>query len=289
MAGGEPFSKFNRFTLYTPNTAAIIQRFLESKAIFDAKSPTGFSRWNPTKRKTEPYQHRIDINREIKASINELSEAKLTEWLNEHDCVKIAMADGDWKQEIPIPKASKANQGRSILVDHAAQYSSDLIINGQKIKITRGDKKCYRSYASRWKEVKDGELGIERQPQHFGVPVVTLVGYYDPKQELQSYIYPALHGACGFCYADDGETLNDNDCHLLVETRDGALKFRLANYRMKDDCMNKFHVNVPESSEPQKVALFCGGRMIAEKAITPLSQNLVMTVNGIPLNRDASN
>jgi len=42
MAGGAPFSSFNRFTLYTPNTAAIIQRFLESKAVFDEGSPTGF-------------------------------------------------------------------------------------------------------------------------------------------------------------------------------------------------------------------------------------------------------
>ena len=46
MAGGSPFSGFNRFTLYTPNSAAIIQRFLESKAVFDAASPTGFSKWD---------------------------------------------------------------------------------------------------------------------------------------------------------------------------------------------------------------------------------------------------
>jgi hypothetical protein len=288
MAGGAPFSNFNRFTLYTPNTAAIIQRFLESKAVFDAKSPTGFSRWNRAKQKMEPYQHRININREIRAAIAELSEAKLAEWLTEYDCVKIAMADGDWTQDIPVPKASKANQGRVILIDHAAQYSSDLILNGQKIKISQGDKKCYRSFASRWKEVTLDELGTDRKPLRFGVPVVTLMGYYDPKEELQSYIYPALHGACGFCYADDGDSMNDRDCHLLVETRDGTLKFRLANYRLRENCMNKFHVNIPEASEPRKVAFVRGGRVITEKAITPVSQKLVMTVNGIVLNREGS-
>ncbi len=46
---GAPLSSFNRFTLYTPNTAAIIQEFLESKAVFDADSPTGFRKWNPEK------------------------------------------------------------------------------------------------------------------------------------------------------------------------------------------------------------------------------------------------
>ncbi|MFR9705137.1 M66 family metalloprotease, partial [Aeromonas sanarellii] len=54
MAGGKPFSGANRFTLYTPNSAAIIQGFLESKAVFDAASPTGFSKWNAAEARMEP-------------------------------------------------------------------------------------------------------------------------------------------------------------------------------------------------------------------------------------------
>ncbi len=104
MAGGEPLSGLNRFTLYTPNTAAVIQRFLESKAVFDAESPTGFKKWNPNSSRMEPYTHRV----------------------------------------------RKGN--------------------------------------------------VERKPRLFGVPVVTLVGYYDPDERMPSYIYPALHGAYGFCY-----------------------------------------------------------------------------------------
>ena len=57
MAGGSPLSGANRFTLYTPNSAAIIQRFLESKAVFDANSATGFSKWNSATARMEPYQH----------------------------------------------------------------------------------------------------------------------------------------------------------------------------------------------------------------------------------------
>ncbi|MGN6545715.1 MAG: TagA domain-containing protein [Aureliella sp.] len=113
-------------------------------------------------------------------------------------------------------------------------------------------------------------------------------GYYDPRGELQSYIYPALHGACGFCYPDDSGTLNDTDSHLLVETRDGVLRFRLANQRLADNCMNKFHVNVPEASQPRRVAVVSRNRQLDEEKITPVTEKLIMTVNGIPVSSTGS-
>ena len=114
------------------------------------------------------------------------------------------------------------------------------------------------------------------------------MGYYDPDEKLQSYIYPALHGACGFCYPDDSSTLNDADCHLLVETKDGVLRFRLASYRLGDRCMNKFHVNVPEASLPSRVAVVSRGRLLDQKPITPVTEKLIMTVNGTPVSRNAT-
>ncbi|MFO1064611.1 MAG: M66 family metalloprotease [Pirellulales bacterium] len=288
MAGGEPLSGLNRFTLYTPNTAAIIQRFLESKAVFDSQSPTGFSRWNAGMSRMEPYKHRVNVRSETSAPIKELSEAKLAELLSEYDRVTIAMGDGNWKAEIPLPPASKANRAHVVSIDNGASYASDLSINGQKVKVTRGFKKSYRSDGSRWREVEGEDRGVERKPKLFGVPVVTLLGYYDPKQELRSFIYPPLHGACGFCYDDDSEVVNETDCYLLVETRDGVLKFKLAARRLSDGVMNKFHVNVPESAEPRKVSVVCRGKVLDEKAITPVSEKLVMTINGIPLDRSAT-
>ncbi len=77
MAGGEPMSGLNRFTLYTPNTAAIIQKFLEGKAVFDSRSDTGFSKWNATSTRMEPYHHRVDVSRETNAEIKTLSEQAL--------------------------------------------------------------------------------------------------------------------------------------------------------------------------------------------------------------------
>ena len=285
MSGGEPFSGLNRFTLYTPNTAAIIQRFLESKAVFDSRSPTGFSRWNAATSRMEPYSHRIDVIREINALIKDLSEANLAELLSKYDLVKVAMADGNWKAEIPLPPASMANRGRIVSIDRDATFSSVLFRDGQQVQVPHGFKKDYLSNGMSWEENDASVRGVERKPQHFGVPVVTLVGYYDPEERLQSYIYPALHGACGFCYADESSTLNDLDCHLLVETRDGVLRFRLASHRLGERCMNKFHVNVPEASNPRRVTLVLRGRVVVEKSITPVNEKLIMTVNGIPVSR----
>lgn len=283
MAGGAPLSGMNRFTLYTPHIATIIQRFLESKAVFDPRSETGFSKWSPKTARMEPYQHRISTGREATAPINELSEQSLTTLLAEYDRVRVAMSDGNWKPEIPLPMASAGNRGRSVIIDHSAAYKTVLRLNGKGVTVSRGFKKTYVSNGRRWNE-SDDEIGlIERKPKHFGVPVVTLVGYYDPQGQLPSYIYPALHGVCGFCYADDSSTLTETDCYLRVETNEGELRFRLANVRLSQDgkAMNKFHINVPAASQPSKVSVVAGGRILDEETVDPSNVPLQMTVNGI--------
>jgi hypothetical protein len=284
MAGGAPFSGFIRFTLYTPHTAAIIQEFLESKAVFDADSPTGFRKWNDKKKQMEPYSHKINVAEQITAGVKDLSAAKVASLLAEYDVVKVAMQDGNWTKEIHVPAASAANRGRVVTLDHEAGYNSELFINGGKVTVSRGFKKSYTSNGTRWKEGEAANLAanltVERKPQKFGVPVTTLVGYYDPKGELKSYIYPALHGAYGFTYSDDGGQVSEGDCHLLVETQGGELRFRLANHRFSGNVMNKFHVNIPESSQPKSVAVVCRGKVLDKKPIAAVTEKLTFTVNG---------
>ena len=286
MAGGAPQSSFIRFTLYTPNTAAIIQRFLESKAVFDASSPTGFSKWNDEKGKMEPFHHKIDVGSQITASVSDLNEEKIASLLSEYDRVNVTMADGDWTKNIHVPAASVANRGRSVAINHGASYGSTLFLNGTPIAVPRGFKKSYVSDGKRWKPGTGVDLSVERKPQAFGVPVTTLVGYYDPQDELKSYIYPALHGAYGFPYSDDRGESSELDCHLLVETAEGQMRFRLASHRLSAKVMNKFHVNIPESSQPKSVAVVCRGKILDSKPIAPLAEKLIYTVNGRPLTSD---
>ena len=97
---------------------------------------------------------------------------------------------------------------------------------------------------------------------------------------MKTYIYPALHGAYGFTYSGDRSRLNEGDCELQVETRDGLLRFRLANQRLSADVMNKFHVNVPEASQPRSLAVVCRGKVLDKKPIAAVTEKLSFTVNG---------
>lgn len=280
MAGGAPFSSFNRFTLYTPNTAAIIQGFLESKAVFDPQSPTGFSKWNEAAAKMEPFTHRLATGRSIVAPIKGLSEASLAKLFSEYERVEVAMGDGNWAKEISLPPASAANKGRTFSVVHGAGYSSVLRLNGSEVTVARGFKQAYVSDGRRWQEATGAEGGEARKPQVFGAAVVTLVGYYDPAATLPSYAYPALHGALGFCYADDAAQLKPTDCQLVVETKAGLLRFRLADRRIDEKHLNKFHVNVPAASQPTQFAVVCGGKVLVKRTIEPTKEKLAVTVNG---------
>ena len=152
MAGGAPFSSFNRFTLYTPNSVAIIQGFLESKAVFDASSPTGFSKWNVAQNTMEPYSHKIDYASQITAPVSDLSEAKLTTFLAKFDRINVAMGDGNWTKEIHVPPAAAANQARTVAINHGASYSSILFLNGKEIAVDRGFNKSYISDGTQWIE-----------------------------------------------------------------------------------------------------------------------------------------
>jgi hypothetical protein len=282
MAGGAPLSGFNRFTLYTPNSAAIIQQFLESKAVFDASSPTGFRKWNERTSEMEPYTHRIEIAEQIMAAVSDLGAEKMTQLLAEYELVRVSLQDGNWTKDVQLPAASPANRGRCVVINQAATYDSFLSINNQQVKMPRGFKGSYTSDGKRWREGQAESQRVERKPQAFGVPVTTLVGYYDPRGELNGYIYPALHGAYGFTYPDDRERVADQDCQLVVETRAGTLRFRLAKHRLQAKVMNKFHVNIPASSEPQSVSLVSRGKVVDKKTISPPDAKLIYTINPAP-------
>ena len=281
MAGGAPFSSFNRFTLYTPNSAALIQKFFESKAVFDPLSPTGFSKWNEESKRMEPFSHRLPKGRAVAAPIKGLSEASLTKLLAENERVEIAMGDGNWTKEIPLPAASSANKGRLVSINHGAGYASTLLMNGTQVTVSRGFTQAYVSDGKLWQEAKGGEDSIERKPQAFGVAVVTLVGYYDPSAQLTSYAYPALHGSLGYCYADDSAEVKPSDCQLVVETKKGLLRFRLADRRIDAKHMNKFHVNVPASAQPTQFAVVSGGKVLVKRTIEPTTEKLAVSVNGL--------
>merc|ERR1712157_49435 len=189
MAGGSPNWGSNRFTLYTPNTSRIIQKFLEGKAIWDPSSSTGFRKYDP-------------LSKQMKEYVNNA--------------------------------------------------------NNQKV------------------------------PRLFRVPVTTLVGYYDPSptRGLGDYIYPALHGAYGFVYNEDGgsSTGTANGCELVVKTSSGPLVYTLSTTIYSNNDMNKFHVNIATEDEPSEALIYCYNEVRASLTLNGPNENeppLTYTVNGV--------
>ncbi|WP_305844244.1 M66 family metalloprotease [Photobacterium leiognathi] len=282
MAGGGPMSPINRFTLYTPYTAAHMQRNLESKIVFSADSETGFRKWDPVTQTMEPYQHRVKDKARIDASIKDLSEDYLRSLFDDYSVVNIGMYNGNYKEYINVPLASESNKGRTITINHEAEWTSYFKINGESVPVDYGLKTSYTSDGTTWNKGEAPDLTIARVPTSFGIPVTTLVGYYDPKGILPSYIYPALHGSYGFTYSNDNERLSVKNCQLQVETRNGqSLNFKLSDIRFSNsNMMNKFHVNIPESVHPKNAAIVCKGNTLAERTIDPVKAPLSYAVYG---------
>lgn len=288
MAGGDPFSTANRFTLYTPNSAENIQHFLESKAVFDSASPTGFTKWNKDKSRMEPYVNTIptDIHN---LDMNNLGNKSIQQWLIEAPHLKISLADGSWVRNINIPFASSDNKGHKLSIEQNATWYSNVSINGNTIVLNKGQKKHYISDGTIWQEKESFNNEIApRKPAEFGVPVTTLVGYYDPRGIMTSYIYPALHGAYGFVYPEDTTTNYNNGCHLQVDTQNGTLNYELHKtlYSSSKTGMNKFHVNIPTASQPTTAQLICRGNVLISRELAPQTTNLSYTINGINQTKD---
>lgn len=185
VTGEDPQFGSNRYPLYTPHEQKKIQEFLESKAIWDVSSSTGFRKYDA-------------------------SSGEMIEFVNE--------------------------------------------ANGNKA------------------------------PRLHRVPVTTIVGYYEPDsgRGLQSYVYPALHGALGFVYDDDGAS-GAGGCELVVKTnKGGTLVFNL-DTSVDPKGMNKFHVNVATADESTEASLYCQSELLAMRALDGPREDrspLTYTVNG---------
>lgn len=192
MAGGEPLWGSNRFTMYTPHVSNIIQEFLETRAMWDPTSSTGFRKYNS-------------------------GSGEMEEFTNDNE--------------------------------------------GHKV------------------------------PRLYRVPVTTIVGYYDPspKRTMVSYIYPALHGAYGFVYNDDGgsSTGTPTGCELVVKVKKtksniaGILVHQL-DTSVDSEGMNKFHVNVATADKPKRASIYCNNEKLADRRLEGPKGPLTYTVNGAP-------
>lgn len=97
-------------------------------------------------------------------------------------------------------------------------------------------------------------------PRLHGVPVVTLLGGYDPVTN-RALIYPALRGNWGNVFSLPATAVDASEprkCWLDVSFAGGAQqRIALAGKRMQANLVNKLHVNLAQSESPTQARLQC--------------------------------
>lgn len=121
---------------------------------------------------------------------------------------------------------------------------------------------------------------IPMKPKDYGVPVTTIVGYYDPQRTLSSYIYPALYGSYGMYYEAPANVTTE--CQVEVSLLSGStLNFPLNDNRFNNSFMNKFHINVPTSMNPQSAQVICNQQQQAMRVFQAPSFELTANKLGL--------
>lgn len=281
MAGGWAMYGDQRFTLHTPYSMHVIQKNLESKVVFDQTSSTGFRKWDENSQTMVEYTHHVDHMEVTTVAPKDANSVHIAMLFNDFDKVDLSTWNGYFERNMSVPLASALNKGKIFTFNSDSEFTSYLEINGEEMAVSYRSRLTFVSDGKTW--IKDGifEQYKTARPEKFGVPVTTLVGYYDPQAKLDSYIYPALHGSFGYVYADDSTSLITNQCALEVETSSGSvLKYSLKNNRRDADHMNKFHVNVATSDKPITASVICDEKVLDTQVIDAPKLEPVYTVQG---------
>ncbi len=203
------------------------------------------------------------------------------EFLRNYDIVKVESITGQNFALVTVPPANESNARKVILITNNTFINIVLTINGLQRTISYNQHAYYISNGNDWVEkIEFIDLLTQRKPSEFGVPVTTLIGYYDPEETLPHYIYPALHGAYGYIYDDDHGSL-ESRWQVWVESDNETLRFHISGSRIAPGLMNKFHINIPENNRRRTVSLVRDGVKILTKGIEPATSPLKYTVNGI--------
>ena len=316
-AGWSSYPSVNSYTLHTPYTLMRIQQFLEGKAVFDPTSSTGMRIWNNDCECMKEWEiPKLEWAPQITArdtllkdmNFNEKSVEFMKVLLSQYSKIRIIHHNlKTWKTY--IPPASPAYVGKMIHIQNVSSRDGIVYLgveagaekqelNEKKKIIRKGEEFIFVGKEDRWEQISNlppGELNVDvdevpRTPAMQGVPVATIVGFYDPMEILESYIYPALHGSYGNTFAEDSEdVIRNSKCFATITTsKRGVLNYALKGYRSmninvkKNETknMNRFHINVAESFEPTFFSIQCKGTILAERNITGPTKELSFTVNG---------
>lgn len=291
MGGGEPTSPISKYTLHTPYVLEKIQTFMEGKATFDESSSTGFTKWNDETKAMQAFQQPAILLSKSITSQSQLNTIKddfdgsiLLGYINDFDITKVETGDGRWIRDIYLPSAENVAVGKAVNIARYSGYGVTAHVNGQLVNLNRGDSKFYISDGKAWLETTEDQVAEgkpTRIPTDYGVPVTTLVGYYDPQQQLDSYIFPALHGAYGFVYQPTPVVrLDTTGCYVKVYNGQDHQtdNYQLVGFRYDDNVMNKFHINLKQANDPTRAEVVCDNAVLSSLDIEKPKQALEVSI-----------
>lgn len=107
-------------------------------------------------------------------------------------------------------------------------------------------------------------------PTEKGVPVYTIIGLYNKENSTQGIIYPAFKANYGNVFGDLFVSNKPSGNMLEITYQDGSTKY--VNLDVTDNSsMRRFHINIPQADNPEKVTLFINGT--SHSSITINNQN----------------
>lgn len=120
---------------------------------------------------------------------------------------------------------------------------------------------------NKYKYVTDEAFLASRlTPTEYGVPVYTVIGGYISGNTAKALIYPAFEGNYGHVFGDLFAAEKPAGNHLKITYSDGSIKY--VKLGSNANSLEKFHLNIAQSSKPSKVTLVVNGVTYDEINIT---------------------
>ncbi|WP_410016393.1 M66 family metalloprotease [Sodalis sp. C49] len=229
---------------------------------------------------TDDTIYRIDTQQQLTRLGNDPSGAELSTILQRFQEVEIIVRDGAWTSNISFPAARAISLGRIISFTNRATWDVTVMVNNTPIIYRTGDSTRYVAENNLWHSREKNDALGTRVPRQFGVPVTTVVGYYDPERILPTTIYPALHGGYGFIYSSS-QNVSPLECYLRVTTSTDIIHYQLARGRINPAGMNKFHINIRQIDRTVRADVIIRNVIVTSLTLNPPTTRLGYTVNGL--------
>ncbi|MEQ4673793.1 M66 family metalloprotease [Providencia vermicola] len=292
MNGGSPKDKKNNaYSLYTPNTLAAIQKRLEKLHAFNTDSSTGYQKWNSKTKKMEDAYLKLPSFLQFNVPVEngeEITQYKLCKALEKYDVLKIQLGNGYHSKNIHLPDASSRNAEDTIIIETWADWDTTVHLNGETEEIKKNEKITYISDGKSW--VKSHRHGLHKKPIKQDVPVITVLGFYDPEGQIlvtnpetqkSNHVQDILYGSSGMVY-EDNKKLDSCSSYLEFDLEDGTTRqYKLHGSNFRASHMNRFHVNIERDLKPVKVKIFIKGELKESKDIEIRELKLPTTINGL--------